>query len=89
MPNVLLGVTGSVAATKTPLLYAALRDAGYRVKIVATPAALYFFDPAAIEPLPADPPHAIPKLSYSMKTNGPVAPTANATNERMPSCTLN
>src|SRR5438552_3021572 len=48
--KVLLGVTGSVAALKTPELYAALRLAGHQVKIVATEAALYFFDPKAIDP---------------------------------------
>lgn len=48
MPNVLLGVTGSVAAVKTPELYAALRARGLDVKIVATGAAMYFFEPTAI-----------------------------------------
>src|SRR5262245_56699083 len=50
MPNILLGVTGSVAATKTPDLFAGLKDNGQAVRIVATRAAAYFFDPAAIEP---------------------------------------
>jgi phosphopantothenoylcysteine decarboxylase len=53
MANVLLGVTGSVAAILTPDLYAALEAAGHQVKVVATRAALYFFDPAALDP--ADP----------------------------------
>src|SRR5919109_5276784 len=52
MANVLLGVTGSVAAIKAPELYAALREAGHAVRVVATRAATYFFAPAAIEPLP-------------------------------------
>ena len=51
MANVLLGVTGSVAAIYTPQLYGDLVAAGHAVKIVATQAALYFFDPAAIEPI--------------------------------------
>jgi phosphopantothenoylcysteine decarboxylase len=51
MANVLLGVTGSVAAILTPDLYAGLRRAGYAVKVVATGAALYFFDPAGIDPV--------------------------------------
>jgi phosphopantothenoylcysteine decarboxylase len=51
--NVLLGVTGSVAAIRTPALYEELKQAGHRVKVVATQAALYFFDPAALDP--ADP----------------------------------
>lgn len=55
MPNLLLGVTGSVAAIRTPEIYAALKQAGHQVRVVATQAALYFFDPAAIDP--ADPAH--------------------------------
>jgi phosphopantothenoylcysteine decarboxylase len=50
MANVLLGVTGSVAAIKTPLLVETLRRAGHRVRVVATDAALYFFDPVALDP---------------------------------------
>jgi phosphopantothenoylcysteine decarboxylase len=50
MPNVLLGVTGSVAAILTPDLFAALKRGGHQVKVVATAAALYFFDPAALDP---------------------------------------
>ena len=46
MARVLLGVTGSVAAVRTPALYAALRQRGHEVKVVATQASLYFFDPA-------------------------------------------
>jgi phosphopantothenoylcysteine decarboxylase len=50
MANVLLGVTGSVAAIKTPALFAELRRAGHVVKVVATDAALYFFDPVELDP---------------------------------------
>lgn len=50
MANVLLGVTGSVAALKTPALYAALRQTGHQVKVIATNAALYFFDPRELDP---------------------------------------
>jgi phosphopantothenoylcysteine decarboxylase len=50
MANVLLGVTGSVAATLTPALYEALTAAGHRVKVVATAASLYFFDPVTLDP---------------------------------------
>jgi phosphopantothenoylcysteine decarboxylase len=46
--KVLLGVTGSVAAIRTPELYQSLRQAGHQVKIVATSASLYFFDPTAM-----------------------------------------
>jgi phosphopantothenoylcysteine decarboxylase len=49
MANVLLGVTGSVAAIRTPELYRLLRQAGHAVKVIATQAALYFFDPAALD----------------------------------------
>jgi phosphopantothenoylcysteine decarboxylase len=55
MANVLLGVTGSVAALRTPALYEELTRGGHAVKVVATKAALYFFDPARIGP--ADPSH--------------------------------
>src|SRR5438132_536835 len=48
--NILLGVTGSVAAIRTPELYHSLRQAGHQVKIVATLASLYFFDPTNIDP---------------------------------------
>jgi len=50
MANVLLGVTGSVASIKTPLLYEELKTLGYTVKVVATNPALYFFDPARLDP---------------------------------------
>jgi phosphopantothenoylcysteine decarboxylase len=50
MANILLGVTGSVAAIKTPELVDALRVGGHVVKVVATNAALYFFDPADLDP---------------------------------------
>lgn len=50
MANVLLGVTGSVAAVRTPALYEGLRADGHRVKVIATQAALYFFDAASLDP---------------------------------------
>jgi phosphopantothenoylcysteine decarboxylase len=50
MANVLLGVTGSVAAIRTPALYGLLRGRGHAVKVVATAAALYFFEPAELDP---------------------------------------
>jgi phosphopantothenoylcysteine decarboxylase len=43
-----LGVTGSVAAIRTPVLYRALVASGHEVKMIATDAALYFFDQAQI-----------------------------------------
>jgi len=50
MAKVVLGVTGSVAAIYTRELVEALRGAGHEVKVVATAAARYFFDPAALMP---------------------------------------
>jgi phosphopantothenoylcysteine decarboxylase len=43
-----------VAAIKVPELYALLQQSGCQVKVVATRAALYFFDPAALDPLQPD-----------------------------------
>jgi phosphopantothenoylcysteine decarboxylase len=60
--NVLLGVTGSVAAIKVPALYEELRRAGHAVKVVATQAALYFFDPAAIGPASPNRPARNPEV---------------------------
>ena len=54
MANVLLGVTGSVAAIYTPQLYADLRAAGHVVKIVATQSATYFFDASALDDVIVD-----------------------------------
>jgi phosphopantothenoylcysteine decarboxylase len=48
MANVLLGATGSVAAVRVPALFDTLTAAGHAVKVVATDAATYFFDQAAI-----------------------------------------
>lgn len=53
MANVLLGVTGSVAAIHTPQLHGELRAAGHDVKIVVTKSSLYFFDAATIAPTAA------------------------------------
>jgi len=50
MANVLLGVTGSVAAIRTPALFDALTEAGHVVKVVATESAFYFFDAKGLPP---------------------------------------
>lgn len=50
MARIILGVTGSVAAIRTPALRAALRADGHAVRVVATEAALKFFDPADLGP---------------------------------------
>jgi phosphopantothenoylcysteine decarboxylase len=60
MAKVLLGVTGSVAAIRTPLLYEALKQAGHQVKVTATSASLYFFDPTTLDPLVTTPPQRNP-----------------------------
>ena len=39
-----LGVTGSVAAIRTPVLFAALEAGGHEVRVVATESSLHFFD---------------------------------------------
>jgi phosphopantothenoylcysteine decarboxylase len=62
MANVLLGVTGSVAAIYTPQLFDRLKQAGHRVKVVATQAAQYFFDATAIDPLPGPPARRNPEF---------------------------
>jgi phosphopantothenoylcysteine decarboxylase len=51
-----------VAAIKTPLLYEELKRAGHSVKVVATAASLYFFDPAELDPLPGPPPRRNPEV---------------------------
>lgn len=48
MANVLLGATGSVAAVRVPRLVEELTAAGHAVRVVATDAATYFFDPAPL-----------------------------------------
>jgi phosphopantothenoylcysteine decarboxylase len=49
MANVLLGVTGSVAAILTPELHRRLKHAGHWVKVAASQASLYFFDPKDLD----------------------------------------
>ena len=50
MPRILLGVTGSVAAIRTPALHRTLRDAGHAVRVAATRPSLHFFDPRDLGP---------------------------------------
>ena len=45
MTKILVGATGSVAAVKIPDLVAGLTATGHSVRVVATQAATYFFDP--------------------------------------------
>lgn len=55
MSQIVLGVTGSVAALRVPALYDALRVSGHRVRVVATGPSLHFFDPDALSPDSTDP----------------------------------
>jgi phosphopantothenoylcysteine decarboxylase len=48
MARLILGVTGSVAAVRTPALFAMLSAAGHDVRIVATEPALFFFSAEAL-----------------------------------------
>lgn len=54
MARILLGVTGSVAAIRTPDLFEALRAEGHDVKIAVTKSARYFFDAAVFDRPTAD-----------------------------------
>ena len=55
MTQIVLGVTGSVAALRVPSLFEGLRRAGHRVRVVATGPSLHFFDPASLARDPFDP----------------------------------
>ncbi len=55
MPQIVLGVTGSVAALRVPALFDGLRRAGHRVRVVATEPSLHFFDPSELVLDPFDP----------------------------------
>ena len=55
MAKIVLGVTGSVAALRTPALFAGLREMGHPVRVVATEASLHFFEPEALARDAADP----------------------------------
>jgi phosphopantothenoylcysteine decarboxylase len=46
--KILLGVTGSVAATLAPKMVATFKEAGHEVRLVATDRAVYFFDPKEV-----------------------------------------
>ena len=50
MARIVLGVTGSVASLRTPVLRAALRAEGHDVRVVATDSALHFFDAFELGP---------------------------------------
>ena len=50
MARLILGVTGSVAAIRTPALYTSPGSSGHEVRVVATEPAPDFFDPAELQP---------------------------------------
>jgi phosphopantothenoylcysteine decarboxylase len=50
MAHIAVGVTGSVAAIRVPMLVAALRAGGHDARVVTTEPALYFFDPGELPP---------------------------------------
>ncbi len=75
MAKVLLGVTGSVAAIRTPLLYEELKRAGHRVRVVATQAALYFFDPGVLNPVDPEQPKRNPEVVCLDEDEWPGRPT--------------
>jgi phosphopantothenoylcysteine decarboxylase len=52
MAKVLLGVTGSVAAIRTPELARAFRAEGHEVRVTVSEPALYFFEPADLGDIP-------------------------------------
>jgi phosphopantothenoylcysteine decarboxylase len=66
MARILLGVTGSVAAIRTPILFDLLKTGGHEVRIVATKASLYFFDAAHFSPLIG--PDGSPKRNRNLVT---------------------
>ena len=49
--KIVLGITGGIAAYKTPLLVRALRLAGAEVRVVLTPAAQHFVTPLTLQTL--------------------------------------
>src|SRR5271165_4017992 len=51
MARLILGVTGSVAAIRTPALVRELSAAGHDVRVVATEPAVYFFEPSELATL--------------------------------------
>ena len=54
MKNVLLGISGSVAAVKAAELVSSLTEANFSVKVVVTASALHFFDETLRVPVYTD-----------------------------------
>ncbi|WP_138159307.1 bifunctional phosphopantothenoylcysteine decarboxylase/phosphopantothenate--cysteine ligase CoaBC [Peptoniphilus catoniae] len=55
--NILLGVTGGIAAYKSPALVSALRKEGANVKVVMTPSACEFITPLTMQTMSNNPVH--------------------------------
>ena len=77
MARLILGVTGSVAAIRTPALFRALSAAGHEVRVVATEPALYFFDPAELDACKRR--RCTGECSFATSTNGRAHATSAAT----------
>lgn len=56
--HILLGISGSIAAYKTPMLLRLLRKAGAEVRVVMTPAAGDFVSPLVLSTLSGEPVHS-------------------------------
>src|SRR5262249_47656210 len=63
--------TGSVAAVRVPALYDALTADGHAVKVVATAAATYFFDPAEVGAGKDPSPDPLPRGERGLQTPTP------------------
>lgn len=72
MSRVLLAVTGSVAAVRTPALTQALLEAGHDVRVIVSRHGLAFFDPSELMPL--DETATLPKRLYRDEDEWPAEP---------------
>jgi phosphopantothenoylcysteine decarboxylase/phosphopantothenate--cysteine ligase len=70
--KVLIGITGSIAAYKIPLLVRLLKKAGAEVQIVLTPAAKDFVTPLTLSVLSGNPVYSIPFDIHDGKWNSHV-----------------
>lgn len=71
--RVLLGVTGGIAAYKSPLLVRRLQDAGAEVDVIATPAALEFVTPLTLATLSGRP---VRSEIFDLRSDGGIAHTS-------------
>jgi len=85
MARILLGVTGSVAAVRTPALARAFDEAGHNVRVLATEPALHFFNIAELPP--PGPDHESEALPPARSVATPTSGPHRDTGEGTPSCT--